>query len=100
METIDVSDDVEIMLQEDHDREFVPPVRRKVYIERCITCNDRPLWGCKLFGHPPNESCFIICPTCGQRGFGNKPENFTGDPVLAYQLRKALNIPEPPSYSS
>lgn len=99
METIDVNDDVEIMLQEAHDEEFVYVAPRRVYVERCITCSDKPLWGCKIFGCKPTESCFILCPTCGKRGNDKKPESFVGDPVLAYNLRQALDIPEPLFYT-
>lgn len=99
METLDISDEVEDMLQDAHDDEFEYVPAKRYYYDRCVTCNDGPLWGCKLFGCSETQSCFIICPSCGQLGFESGPADFVGDEVLAKMLRKALDRPEPVVYT-
>lgn len=69
-DVIDISDDVEAQLQELHEDEtFVYRAPRRVWVDACATCDDRPLWGCKAFGCNPKESCFLLCPSCGKYGF-------------------------------
>lgn len=90
LDTIDVSDDVEAMLQDAHDTEFVYVAPQRVYVERCVTCNDRPLWGCSLWPCSETQSCFILCPSCGQYGFGSKPEGWVPDHDLAALLLEKM----------
>jgi hypothetical protein len=90
LDTIDISDDVEQMLQDAHDDEFVYVPAQRVYVERCVTCNDVPLWGCALFGCNPTESCFIKCPSCGRYGFTPPAADFVPDHDLAALLLEKM----------
>lgn len=74
-----ISEATEAMLQEAHDTEFIYNAPRRVWVEACATCDNKPMWGCKIFGCNPAESCFIICPSCGKRGFESAIEGWVPD---------------------
>ena len=97
LDTIDIDEDVEAMLQEAHDEEFTRPAYR-VYVERCGTCQDQPLWGCKAFGCDP-DGCFLLCPECGRLGFTAGPTEWVADHDLAHVLRERLDKPHPIRYT-
>lgn len=90
--TIDVSDDVEAALQELHEDEtFVYRAPKRVWVDACATCNDRPIWGCKAFGCSETETCFILCPSCGKNGNAPAPEQWSPNWELAALLIERLN---------
>ena len=89
LEPVDVSPYVEAMLQDSHDAifEWTPYARQ---IDPCVTCKDKPLWGCALWPCSETQSCFILCPTCGQYGFGEKPSEWVPDNDLAALLLEKM----------
>jgi len=92
MDTIDVDDSVEIALQELHDDEtFIYRAPRLAWTEPCVTCKGFPLWGCKLFGCAEgSDTCFIMCPSCGKKGFAECPTEFNPDHALGALLLQKM----------